>query len=863
MQLPFILHQNIKLKLICLLIATLGFSGIHNHGYAQPERMSSNQSNATSGTLMGSIVDENGKAAEYATIYVKKTSDSTIAQTGITNEEGKFVINDISFGTYFVEIQYVGYRKHYSKPFTISKEQNIFRIPKFTLSNKSTSLQAVEIKAQKEMLQTNLDKTVFNVESSIMSDGATAVEVLEEIPSVDVDVEGNVTVRGSENITILVDGRATNLTLDQIPASMIESIEVITNPSARLDPDGMAGILNVVLKKRRESGFNGMVSLGGGMSLYTLEPHPKHYIVNPYIDRYNANVSLNYSYDKINVFLNYNFRGGQHLNGGNLDRDSWYGNDTTNLLQNNIGRNKSQGHNILAGLDWNINKKNTLSFSFGFRYGQWSDTSSLQSQNARIVNGEQVPYSNYQQLGNGNNKNMNFNGAVNYKKTFEMKGRELTADVSYNHNMGNGTSWSVQNYTTPSIYDYFKKSNTKSINRNANAQVDFITPVGNGGRIETGYKFTYRGIGQDYSLDTALNKNPWSTDSSQLNNFQYTEFINALYFIYSNTFWDKLQIQVGLRGELANTTSDLLSQSEKYQKNYFNLFPTAHIQYNINSQHSLKLSYSRRVQRPNIWQLNPFEDISDKQNVRRGNPYLNPEIANSVELGYQLNINKSFFSATAFYRHRSHLITRYTTLETAPDGSIYTLTSYQNLNSSHNIGVELIYSQKIFKFWKINTTFNFYRNIINSDDLIDENLSRNWEFRFRLNQTFSFEKNWDIQLNFRYSSPSLTAGSMGWGTGGVGQGRRSARYTLDFALKKGFLNNSLTISLNIRDLLFMVNQTKINSYQHNADNGYESYSVRDRSGWRIALNVTYKINNYKKRKTEMPMDDGMGGEMEE
>lgn len=830
--------------------------------FAQPEMQRPQQPNATSGTLTGMIADENSKPVEYATIYVKKTSDSTVVQSGITNESGRFVISDISFGTYFIEIQYVGYRKHYSKPFTISKEQSTFRIQKFVLSNKSTSLQAVEVKAQKEMLQTNLDKTVFNVESSIMADGASAVEVLEEIPSVDVDVAGNVTVRGSENVTILVDGRPTQLTLDQIPASMIESIEVITNPSARFDPDGMAGILNVVLKKKKESGFNGLVSLGGGMSLYTKEPSEGHYIVNPYADRFNANVNFNYSYDKINFFINYSYRGHKHKNGGVMRRDAWFGRDTTELSQNSDNVGTMGGHNVFTGLDWSINKKNTLSFSFGFRYGKNGDTSSLSSDNSWIVNKELVPYKNFYQYAKTSGTHINFNGAINYKKTFEVKGRELTADISYDHSLSDANSWSLQDIYFPSDSDYYQKTQTKGINQRAIAQVDFVTPVGNGGRIETGYKFSYRFIGQDYSPYYAANNDPWTLDETQLNNFEYTEYLNALYFIYSNTFWNKLQLQAGLRGELANTISDLTSQNEVHKKNYFNLFPTLHVKYMINEKHALMLSYSRRVQRPNIWQLNPFRNISDRQNVRCGNPDLNPEFANSVELGYQLSINKSFFSATAFYRHRKDLITRYTTLEQYENGETYTLTSYQNLNQSHNIGIELVYSQKIWKFWKINASFNFYRNIIDSDDMLDENLARNWEWRFRLNQTFSFDKNWDIQLNFRYSSPTLTTGSMGWGTNGVGQGRRSARYTLDFAIKKGFLKNSLTVSLNIRDILYMVNQTKILSYQYNDNSGYESYSLRDRNGFSMTLTVSYKINNYKRRKAEMPADESeMGGEM--
>lgn len=836
--------------LLCLMQVSL---------YSQPELVRQNQNNAQSGTITGLIMDEYAKPVEYATIFVKKSADSTTAQTGITNESGRFEIKEIPFGSYFIEIQYIGYRKHYSSVFTISKEQSTYRIPKFTLSNKSTSLQTVEVKAQKEMLQTNLDKTVFNVGSSALSDGASAVEVLQEIPSVDVDMEGNVSVRGSESVTILVDGRETQLTLDQIPASMIESIEVITNPSARFDPDGMAGILNVILKKKKESGFNGMVQLGGGMSLYTEEPYDGHYIVDPYIDRYNGSINLNYSYNKINFFFNYDYRGHVHRNGGSLQRDSWFGTDTTYLNQNSFGQGQNGGHNLYTGLDWYINKKNSLSFTFGFRYGNGKDTSTLFNENANVRYGERLPYSSYNQYGNSSRTNMNFSGTVNYKKTFDVKGRELIVDLSYNQRTGDNNSWSVQQYDLPSSYNYYQKTLTKSLNRNANAQIDFVTPVGNGGRIETGYKFSYRAIGQDYSLYDTYTEEQWVLDSSQLNNFQYDEILNAAYFIYSNTFWNKLQVQLGLRGEIANTFSDLKSQDTLYKKNYYNLFPTVHIKYEITDEHALKLNYSRRVQRPNVWQLNPFKDISDKQNVRCGNPYLDPEFANSVELGYMLNIKKTSFGVTAFYRNRTNMITRYTMLDTLEDGEVYTITSYQNLNSSHNIGCEVFFGQKLWKFWKINASFNFYRNIINSDDLIDENLARNWEWQLRFNQAFTFGTNWEIQINFRYSSPTLTTGTMGWGTGGVGQGRRSARYTLDFAVKKGFFKNSFVVSLSVRDLLYMVNQTKVISYQHNDNDGYESYSVRDRNGFRISLNLTYKLNNYKKRNTS----NGSGDEMEE
>ena len=234
---------------------------------AQPEMQRPQNPNYNNGVVTGTIVDAAGVPLQYASANVKKVSDSTTVQYGITDADGKFTLDGIPFGQYFVEIQYVGYQKSTSQPFSISKENAVFRIHKYKMTDKNSELNEVVIRAQKDMLQTNLDKTVFNVESSINATGQTAVEVLEEIPSVSVDVDGNVSLRGSENVTILVDGHATNLTLDQIPADMIESIEVITNPSARLEPDGMAGILNVVLKKRRESSFNGMASIGASTAL--------------------------------------------------------------------------------------------------------------------------------------------------------------------------------------------------------------------------------------------------------------------------------------------------------------------------------------------------------------------------------------------------------------------------------------------------------------------------------------------------------------------------------------------------------------------------------------------------------------------
>lgn len=805
------------------------------------------------GMLTGSIIDEANNPVQYASVYLFLLPDSLTAGVTITDQDGNFSIKEIPYGRYYIELDVMGYRKHRSGIFLIDEKKSTHDLQEFKLTQKSTSLSVVEVKAKKEMIQSNLDKKVFNVESSITSEGGTAIDVLQEIPSVDVDIEGNVTLRGSENVTILVDGRPTNLTLDQIPSSQIESVEVVTNPSARLEPDGMSGILNVILKKRKESGFNGLIDIGGALSLFQN---------NAYLDNYNGSINLNYSYNKINTYLSYNYRHWGGHSSGTLDRLSWFGNDTSHLYQVNYQDRGGYSHNARAGIDWFINKQNTLSFTLGYNYNHYNAYTSLYSESSHYMQQEKYPYISYDQLGGNESVGHNFSGSVFYKKLFNKKGQELTADLFFSQMNREVKDRYGQEFSIPDSADhYFQLAKTSSLNRHGSAQVDFVSPVGNGGRIEAGYKFALRNIGQDYFLLRGSQENNLAEDSTQNNNFIYSEYLNAAYFIYSNSFWEKLKVQAGLRAEHAYTISELRSSDTTYYNPYFSLFPTLHVRYDFNASHSLQLSYSRRVSRPRIYQLNPFVDISDKLNLRKGNPNLKPEFVNSIELGYLMIVNKSSLNITAFYRQRNDIISRYTQLFEGEEEDLiytYTVTSYENLNKSQNLGFELVFGQRLWKFWKINLNGDFYRVIINSDDLIDENLSRDWAWGFRLNQAFNLPRNWDIQLNFRYRSSSLTTGSMGWGSGGVGQGRRSASYSLGLGVKKGFLDNSLVASLNIRNLIYNP-QTRIQTYSHDVTNGYDAYSIRENSSFQINFSVSYKINNFKKRIERHTTD----GEVEE
>lgn len=796
---------------------------------------------STTGVLVGGVTDAHAKPIVAASVYVLYAKDSAYITHGITDGNGNFVISGIPFGKSILRIEYLGYGTVITQPFVLSQTNPVYKIQKIKMTQEATVLDGVEIVAQVEMLESNLDKTVFNVESSITTEGATAVEVLEEIPSVDVDLDGNVTLRGSENVTILVDGRPTNLTLDQIPANLIQSIEVITNPSARLEPDGEAGILNVVLKKSRAAGFNGMVSARGSMELFRNKPR---------IGNYSGNINFNYSYGKINIFLNYDIRGHRNFNGGTTDRLSWFGEDTTRLFQSNYGFHGGYNHNLRTGIDWSINDRNTLSFTFSYNNNKNRGFSELSVKDDSVRLGSEFPYEQYFQSSGDLGKRNNYSGSINYKKTFATKGMELTSDIYYTHNDRIQTDSTFQDYDFPINHlDITQRTSTIDKHTNASAQVDFVTPVGKKGRVETGYKVSYRSVGEDYRFYEGDDSTAVVIDPSRSNHFVFNEWINAVYFIYSTSFWDKLKVQAGLRGEIANTKSDLLSTGEVHKRNYYNLFPTVHVRYDITKEHSLQVSYSRRVTRPTIWQLNPFLNVADRQNYRCGNADLQPEFVNSVELGYLMAIKKSSISATLYYRQRTNIISRYTEiLQDTLDGEehTYTLTTYRNLKNSQNFGIELVYGQQLWKFWRISLSGSFYRLIVNSEEHIDDYLARDWTWRVRLNQTFTLPKDWQLQLNFRYRAPSITTGSMGWGSGGVGQGKQSGNYSLDFAVKKSFLNKALVVSLNIRNL---VNSYKnhIETYSYGVNNGYYATSLRERGRLNISLSISYKINNYKKR----------------
>jgi len=798
----------------------------------------------TSGVITGIVIDEtSGLPLEYSTVLVRRINDSSMVNGGITNNKGRYQINGIPWGKYFVVINYIGYKSYWIENVEVTKEKPIKMVGKSKIIASSQSLNEVNITAKREMIQTNLDKKVFNVDQILTTTGGSAIDVLQIIPSVQVDIDGNVSIRGSSNITILIDGRPSNMTLEQIPAALIESIEVVTNPSARFDPDGMSGILNVILKKKKEHGFNGMVSANVGSG--NLDPYW-------YFGKNSLNANLNYRYDKLNITASFDNRNmGNHF-ANTAERN--IAQNSTQLLQNTNGNFNGQFQNYKLGADYFFDKNNSIAISAS--YGRRVHANSFFSTNTTNQTELNNIVQNYEQLSKKSDLNGSFEFSGNYKKTFETKGKEWTVDMFYSNNNGNDSDYVTKNnfisnyFSNP--YTSYQKTNTKDSRNTFTAQTDFITPIGNGGRIETGVKFSNKTTVSDYKMFNGVIEDSLTLDPSQ-NNFEYNEILFAAYAIYSNTIWEKLKYQIGLRYEFAHTKSDLISQSKIFNKYYSNPFPSAHIRYEFSEANALQISYSRRVSRPSMRNLNPFIDYRDSLNLSQGNPYLNPEFVDSYEFSHYLILKGTSISTTAFLRNRSDIITRFTTLDSS---NTRTMTSFANINKSTSYGLEFVVGQTITKWWKLTGTGSYYR-ILYSDLTLDNSLTDDYSWNMRLISQLTLGKVADVQITFNYRSPTLTIGTMGFGGSGIGQGQMKENYNIDLGSKINIIKDKLSATFRVSDIFSWWKMDATTTGE-----GFYSHTTRTRESRTIWFGLSYKFNDYKaKREKKITNGEDNGEEM--
>ncbi|PKP38921.1 MAG: hypothetical protein CVT98_04195 [Bacteroidetes bacterium HGW-Bacteroidetes-15] len=789
------------------------------------------------GTVKGKVIDQTtGVPVEYANIIFYKMRDSTIATGGITNESGEFTIEKVPLGRYFAEIKFIGYNSTHIESFVMSPRQPEVMLGEIKLLQASENLEAVTVTGQRQMLQHNLDKKVFNVEKDITAEGGTALEIMQNIPSVEVDMEGNVSLRGSQNVTILVDGRpSTYSSIEEIPASIIESVEVITNPSARYDPDGLSGIINIVLKKKREPGYHAMVMLNAGTG-----------------DKYNGTINFNYRQDKVNFFTNASFRQFRMTGETISDRITTLNDLTTSsLFQDQDFTRKGQFISVRGGFDYFINNANTITFSGGYNTRGFDVYDFTQND---IIMPDEAQNDSYFRRNIGDNGFSSYDFALNYKLSGKNQGQELTADAFFNSMSGAFDNNILQRRTIDLSEDLLEQTNSDFLGNTLTIQTDMVQPIGDGGRLESGLKAMMRLQDNDY-LFSRLSNDVWVPDPNRNNRFVYDEQQFSAYSIYSNTFGDgKFSYQGGLRVEKAFTSAEQqATNDEPIERDFLNWFPSAHLKWDINAKNSAQVAYSRRVSRPNTRLLNPFIDYSDSLNLSTGNPMLNPEFTNSLEFSYYYNLPKTRLSATIFQRNTTDLISRF--VEVNEDR--ISMSTFRNIDKSESLGVEGVVTQTLAPWWRVNGSASYYSMKLYSD-FLDKESSEGNSWSARATSTWNIGKNIELQVNGNYRSPSVSVGgAMRFWQSGGGQGRTEEMYWLDLGVKMSVLNKKGSITLRVSDILNTMN-FKSETWGPNFTSNIE----RTRESRVLYLGFSYRINEYRTRRERTANGDDMGMEFE-
>lgn len=789
------------------------------------------------GIISGTVVDDKGNPVEYATVSLVSMRDSSLLTGGITDSKGQFKLSELKLGVYILNIKFLGFETKEIKPIYLfpkgrGKGQGIEQqFDNIKLDNSAISIDDVNVVADKSHVQYKIDRKVVNVSQDINSASGSAVDILQNTPSVNVDIDGNVELRGSSKFTVLIDGKPTVLeaseALQQIPANLIENIEIITNPSAKFDPDGTAGIINVILQKKKSLGFNGLLNVSAGTG-----------------DKYKANATFNYKIGKFNITAGFDYRD-EKRNGSGFQERETYTADTTYYLNYDGTRNMNiYGYGFKGGIDYYINDNNTLSVSG--RYGKREFTRTSNSYYHEYKNPTSVD--EYYLRDN----NMGYDGSsysLSLDYSLKLKKPEQKLDVSLYYSNWDGTRLDDQ-------YKYFTDANRNILDIDPELRrgdeigpredyrynLDYVSPLGENGKIEAGFQGRYE-IDNEQLIYSNYNPslNDWEIDLVKSNSVEFSRNIQAAYATYTNKLWG-FDYKIALRTEYTKRILNQVNKNETYDINRFDFFPSAYITRQLNKTQQIQLNYSRRIDRPHGRELDPFPDYSDPKNIRQGNPYLDPEYADSYELNFQQQFNKSFVSIETFYRRTNNLISR----EPISLGADTTVWTYQNLNHDNSLGAEVNANININKWWRFNASASgYYYQIIGQVDDQDVN-NETFNYDFRLNNNFSFKSNTKIQLTGFYRGPSISA-----------QGTTDAFYFTNLAVRQDLLKGKLTITAQVQDIF--------NSMKHQftteTSQLYSNSEFR-REGQVYTLSLTYRLNNFKQKRNsdrnegdvEMDMD---------
>ncbi|MEO7120034.1 MAG: TonB-dependent receptor, partial [Ginsengibacter sp.] len=765
--------------------------------------------NMNMGHFYGRVVDDiTGKPVEGASIQlsqnkidtaIKKRRDFVVAVL-LTDKRGEFSIDKLPLLTpYQLEITAIGYKPYDAKvAFNLKMNGNDMSqmlnaidkdLGNIKMVQNAEQLKAVVVTAEKPLMQVNIDRKVFNVAKSLTSVGGTAVDVMKNIPSVNVDIDGNVTLRNTTP-QIFIDGRPTTLTLDQIPADEIESVEVITNPSAKFDASGGgAGILNIVLKKNTKPGYNGNVRANVDSR-----------------SRFGVGADINIKQGKFNFFANTMYNQRKSISTQSTNRVDYINGVTANLFQSDKPTNTGHFAFGRAGFDFLLDNRNTITLSGLIVGGKFSSVDLL-----NIMRDTDYVSSNTQETGITNTNSSfsfaNHGGTLSYKHNFAKANKNITADVNYFASTNSSSNlFSTQYFNidhTPKSPLYQQKIMNNGSTNYFIGQTDYTDPITDKIKLEAGLRAAvrdYSSTNNNYLFNEVSSK--YESIPGLNSQYKYTDAVYAGYLTFSQKIHN-FSYQAGGRIESSNYTGKLVDSNEVFKNSFpFSFFPSLYLTQKISDKSDMQLNYSRKINRPNFFQLIPYYNYSDSLNISRGNPDLKPEFTNLFELSYDVNFNRgNNFIATAYYRQTKGLITNYQYRTANPNpanpDSIF-ITSYANANSSSAYGIELIDVQNIAPWWTLTSNVNVYNSKLNGTNL-ESNLNNQQVSWFgKLNNTFKLPANYSIQFTGDYTSKIILPPNRSGGGGGnfygggnlaLANGYTEPVYGFDIAIKKDFLKN--------------------------------------------------------------------------
>ncbi|NCU02789.1 MAG: TonB-dependent receptor [Chitinophagaceae bacterium] len=764
--------------------------------------------------IKGTVNDEKGKPVALASVTAATNSDSTI--NIVTDEKGKFILQ-LSAGTYTVTISFLSYKEKRIEKLQVSDKDIDLGI--LVLEQGALQMTEIVVNAEKKMMELKLDKRIYNVSQDVNNVGANASEILANIPSVTVDVDGNVSLRGSQGVRILIDGKPSALTgirstdaLRNLQGSMIERIEVITNPSSRYDAAGETGIINIILKKNKTRGFNGNFTATAGVPA-----------------NFSGSYSINYRTKKMNLFSSFgsNYRKSPG-NGSSVQR--FTGTDTSFVYhQTNNRTRKDVSFNLMAGIDYYLSSNTTLTGSFLIDGGKENNTSKLL-------------YEDFDGAGSLTNSSMRTDAETANERDSEFS-LNLTRKFPGDHEREWVTDfkWTNSGETERSDYNQtfsngtkplFQRSGNPAYEDNLLLQSDYIHGFGKDGKFETGAKGTIRRITNEFLVEEQDDNGGWITLPAFDNNMEFTEQVYAVYAMLGNKV-KQFSYQLGLRGELTFMRTGLIKSNQVNERRYANLFPSASLSYTLNDRNTIQFSYSYRINRPNFRNLTPFADFSDPRVYFVGNPNLNPEFTHSTEAGHLFEWSKGSLLSGVYYRYKTGVVERIRTIDTTTGISNIIPV---NLSTQDEVGVEMTLAVTAAPWWKINSTVNFFRAVANGsyDDVVLRSETVSWTNRTTSQMTFF--KQLDFQASVNYQSPRVTT-----------QGKTLAMYSIDLGLVKDIMKGRGTLTFNVRDLM--------NSRRRRTMVDIPGYYSSSDFLWRprqMTLTLNFRINQQKVVKKESP-----------